>query len=127
MNAKEFMTKAVQAVLSARLLLESGDPDGACNRAYYAIFDAARFSLLVTKAPVEMESIRTHGGLISAFSLHLVKPGRITVELGRTFNKVAEIRLVADYKGDPVEYEVAAWAVEQADLFVKTIRKEFAP
>lgn len=88
-------------------MLDAGDADGACNRAYYAMFDAARSALLASGAPVESEIARTHGGLISAFSLHLVKPGRVSIELGRALNRVEEIRLVADYKGDPVEIERA--------------------
>ncbi len=33
--------KARQALTSANLLHDSGDADGAANRAYYAMFDAA--------------------------------------------------------------------------------------
>ena len=40
------MKKAVRACASARVLLDLGDVDGACNRAYYAMFDAARAALL---------------------------------------------------------------------------------
>jgi uncharacterized protein (UPF0332 family) len=39
------MQKAARALDSARLLLDAGDTDGACNRAYYAMFDAARAAL----------------------------------------------------------------------------------
>lgn len=67
------MAKAVRAAKSAQVLLAEGDMDGACNRAYYAMFDAARAALLASEAPVEPEIGRTHGGLVSAFSLHLVK------------------------------------------------------
>ena len=42
MNVADLMAKAAQAAESARMLLTSGDADGACNRAYYAMFDAAR-------------------------------------------------------------------------------------
>lgn len=42
MNQSELMAKARRAVLSAKVLLDVGDADGACNRAYYAMFDAAR-------------------------------------------------------------------------------------
>ncbi|OIQ93998.1 hypothetical protein GALL_240040 [mine drainage metagenome] len=42
MNVDDLMAKAAQAVESARALLARGDADGACNRAYYAMFDAAR-------------------------------------------------------------------------------------
>ncbi len=79
-------------------MLDAGDPDGACNRAYYAMFDAARSALLASGAPVEPEVARTHNGLISAFSLHLVKAGRVPVELGRSLNKVEDLRLIADTK-----------------------------
>ncbi len=41
-----FMRKAERALASARVLLQDGDPEGACNRAYYAMFDAARAALM---------------------------------------------------------------------------------
>ncbi len=127
MNEQELMAKTMRASNSARILLEAGNVDGACNRAYYAMFDAARAALLASEAPVEAEVARTHGGLISAFSLHLVKTGRVSIELGRTLNRVEEIRLVADYKGDSVDHEHAAWAVVQAGTFVQTMQLEFLP
>ena len=46
------MDKAKRACASARALLDLDDVDGACNRAYYAMFDAARAALLATNAPV---------------------------------------------------------------------------
>ena len=107
-------------------MLDAGDPDGACNRAYYAMFDAARSALLASGAPVEPEVARTHNGLISAFSLHLVKTGRVPVELGRSLNKVEDLRLIADYKGDPIGKDEAAWAVSQAQTFVQAMQKIFA-
>lgn len=126
MNGNDLMIKALRAVASARLLLDAGDVDGACNRAYYAMFDAARAALLLSQAPVEAEVARTHGGLISAFSKHLVKSGNIPVELGRALNRAEEIRLVADYRGSQVEMEQARWVVEQADGFVSHIQSKFA-
>jgi len=109
------------------MLLDAGDADGACNRAYYAMFDAARAALLASGAPFDPEIARTHSGLISAFSLHLVKTGRVPVELGKTLNRAEELRLVADYKGDPVEAEDAAWAVSQAQTFVTAMQNTFMP
>jgi uncharacterized protein (UPF0332 family) len=38
---QEIMDKARKALASARILLTAGDSDGATNRAYYAMFDAA--------------------------------------------------------------------------------------
>lgn len=125
MTPKELMQKAEQALQSARFLLDRGDTDGACNRAYYTMFDAARAALLLSKAPVEAEVARTHSGLITAFSLHLVKPGVIAVEHGRALNKVEDLRLIADYKGDQVTLENARWAIEQAGNFLAAIVAAF--
>jgi uncharacterized protein (UPF0332 family) len=41
-NALDLMAKAKRAVASAHKLLQDNDSDGACNRAYYAMFDTAR-------------------------------------------------------------------------------------
>lgn len=119
------MTKAQRALASAHTLLQDGDCDGACNRAYYAMFDAARAALIASKAPVPPEIAKTHSGLIAAFSLHLVKPGLFPKELGRSFNKAEDLRLVADYKGDPISEEDALWVVQQAQAFVEQIDERF--
>ena len=127
MKAQDLLAKAIRAAASAKVLLDTGDADGACNRAYYAMYDAARAALLASGSPVEPEIARTHNGLISAFSLHLVKTGRVSVDLGKTLNKAEELRLMADYKGDPVEKEDAAWAVAQAQTFVRAMQTTFMP
>jgi len=121
----DILAKAERAAASAKTLLALGDADGAANRAYYAMFDAARTPLLATGRVIETESIRTHSGLISAFSLHLVKTGKIPVELGRAINKAEDIRLAADYKDTPVEQEAATWAVDEAERFVSYIKESF--
>lgn len=126
MNPAELMAKSRQALVSAQFLLNAADPDGACNRAYYAMFDAARAALLVADTGVPAEVSRTHSGLISAFSLHLIKTGLLPVELGKSLNKVEDLRLIADYKGEPLELADAAWAVEQAGIFVEAVAQAFA-
>jgi uncharacterized protein (UPF0332 family) len=123
----ELMDKALRAAESAKLLLDVGDVDGACNRAYYAMFDAARAALLWSGSQVSPTVAKTHSGLISAFSLHLVKTGKLPVQLGKTLNRAAEIRLIADYTGDEVTKDKAQWVIEQAGLFVEAVQKEMAP
>ena len=123
MTPLELMAKAQRALASAKLLLDSGDVDGACNRAYYAMFDAARAALLSIHAPVPAEVARTHSGLITAFSLHLVKPGLVAIEHGRSLNKVEDLRLIADYRGEPVTLDNAAWALEQAGNFLLAVQE----
>ena len=121
MKPAELFYKANVAIKSSELLLSSGDLDGACNRAYYAMFDAARATLLITGVVVDLTTIKTHNGLITAFSLHLVKTGKVSVDLGKALNKVEDLRLVADYRGDEVDKEKAIWAREQAKVFVKAL------
>ncbi|MET3106029.1 uncharacterized protein (UPF0332 family) [Oxalobacteraceae bacterium GrIS 2.11] len=127
MSDQKLMTKAERAAASAKLLLHAGDFEGACDRAYYAMFNAARAALIASGSQIQDDVARTHSGLISAFSLHLVKTGRIPVEYGRTLNKVEELRLIADYKGDPIDPEKAEWAVDQAHEFILAIRTLLLP
>ena len=127
MKPDDLMHKASRAVASARLLFDAGDVDGACNRAYYGMLDAAKAALHWSGAPVEQAVTKTHSGLISAFSLHLVKTGRLPVNLGKALNRAAEIRLIADYAGGEVTAEKAQWLIQQAVLFVEAVRRELAP
>lgn len=123
MKAHDLMAKAVQALESAKLLLNAGDADGASNRAYYAMFDAARAALLTLGLDVG----KTHKGVLSAFSDRLVKNGPIPKEVGRLLKHAETFRYVADYEGDPVELGDARQLVQQAETFVAAMRAEFMP
>lgn len=57
MKAQELLAKAVRAAASAQVLLDIGDLDGACNRAYYAMYDAARAALSASDSAVEAEAV----------------------------------------------------------------------
>ena len=116
------MAKASRAVASAKLLLDAGDVDGACNRAYYAMFDAAHAALLWPGTDVNPAAIKTHRGLVAAFGEHLVKTARLTADLGKALNQVE----LADYTGEEVDADKARWAVEQAEAFVGTVRQTLA-
>ncbi len=119
--------KAKRACASAQVLLDSGDTDGACNRAYYAMFDAARAALLASNAPVKPDIGKTHRGLINVFSEHLVKNGRVPKELGQRLKQAQVFRCVADYEGGSVELSDAQEMVRQADTFIYTLCTEFMP
>jgi uncharacterized protein (UPF0332 family) len=93
----EIMDKAAKALGSARLLLKAGDSDGATNRAYYAMFDAAIAALSWAGVGTTQDQPKTHSGLIANFGLRLVQTGRLPAELGRSLNRVQELRLTADY------------------------------
>lgn len=112
------MAKAEQACVSARALLALNGLDGACNRAYYAMFDSARAVLIATQGGRDSQIGKTHRGLINAFSEYLVKPGMVTRDMGRLLKRAEELRLIADYRGDSVERADAEEMVEHAATFV---------
>ena len=93
------MAKAVQAVASARMLLAFGDADGACNRAYYAMFDAARAVLLASGYEIG----KTHSGILNAFSERFVKNSLLPKEIGRLLKHAETFRYVADYESESVD------------------------
>lgn len=117
----DLIGKAERARASARALLERGDADGACNRAYYAMFDAARAVLLSRGAT--QDKLRTHSGVITRFGLQLVKPGTVDRSLGHALNRALEIRLIADYTDDVVDLALARWVVTESGTFVAAMRR----
>ena len=127
LTPEAMMAKAEDACSAARLLLEHGYLDDATNRAYYAMFDAARAALLTSGASIDLEKVRTHGGLISAFGKYLVKNGPVAKDMGRLLNQAREARMTADYDGARIEPEDARSIVKQAETFVAAMRAEFMP
>lgn len=127
MRQEEYLAKAHRAVASAQLLLADGDTEGACNRAYYAMFDAAHAALLWSDATINPATTKTHSGLIAAFGQYLVKPGYLSSDLGKSLNQVERIRLLADYTGEEVSQDRAKWVIDQAIAFVETVRRACSP
>lgn len=121
MKPAEFMTKAERALASAQILLDAGDTDGACNRIYYAMFDSAKAALMATDAPPEAIDAKTHSGLIAAFSLHVVKRGFVVADHGRSFNRLHELRMIADYRGDIIEAPQVREAIADATAFLAAV------
>jgi uncharacterized protein (UPF0332 family) len=126
MTPAVYIGKAARALSAARVLLRAGNPAGTCNRAYYAMFDAAHAALLAAKVVVAEASVKTHSGLIGAVGKHLVQAGLIDANLGRSFNQVQRLRQLADYTGDPVGVDDAAWALDQAKTFVAAVKAKFS-
>ena len=106
-----YMRKAESALDSARLLLEADHADDACNRAYYAMFDAAHAALFALGVDEIKAPINTHNGLVAKFGKHLVLGNHLATEHGEEFNAVQRLRQIADYSGDHVSRTDAAWAV----------------
>jgi uncharacterized protein (UPF0332 family) len=120
-----YVQKAQRALAGARLLLQAGDAEGACNRAYYAMFDAAHAALIAVGAEFPDSLIKTHSGVIAAFGQHLVRSQHLSTEYGATFNKVQRLRQLADYTGEPISIADAAWALQRPKRLSRLSQKSF--
>ena len=114
--------KALDAAQAARLLLRSGSYDGAANRAYYAMFNAAR-AALEARTDLKVEDIRRHSAVIQLFSLHVIKPGLVPAGLGADLNEAFQARAVADYATISVPAEDARELLELMDQMLEAIGK----
>lgn len=127
MTPAKYITKAAHAAKSALILLKEGETEGACNRAYYAMFNAAHAALLWSGAQINPGETKKHNSLIAAFGKHLVLTGLLPSDLGKALNKAENVRILADYTGEDIEPEKAAEIVEQAVQFVAAVEHKFAP
>ena len=118
--ADKLLNQARQAARSARTLLSSGDPDGAVNRAYYAMFYAAQAAL--EHRGIEVTSSK-HGALVRQFGEHLVKPGVLPSALGSSLSEMLELRHKADYSSAGVPPAEAARAATEAETFVEAVER----
>ena len=117
------LDKSDRALASAQLLFSAGDYEGACNRAYYAMFDAAKAALIHAQSDDDLSVAKTHNGLIAAFGLQVVKAGLVDVSLGRNLNRGQTLRQVADYTGDPLTLSDVEQLMKDANNFFSTIKK----
>ncbi|MFA6180568.1 HEPN domain-containing protein [Acidithiobacillus sp.] len=120
--ANDLMIKARRAHKSALVLLKESDFEGAVNRAYYAMHDAAKAALVHERAP-GADSIKTHSGLISAFSQHIVKVGKIDTEFNKVLPRAEQARLIADYGGGTLTKMQATEQVGMAKSFLDEVDK----
>lgn len=124
-SPKTYMRKAETALSSARRNLEARDGDGACDRAYYAMFNAAHAALFALGVEGLTKPIKTHNGLVAKFGQEVVVAGHLRADHGRDLNNVQKFRLVADYSADSVDLADAAWSIERAEAFVAAVKKKF--
>ena len=122
---QELMEIAEEACLDARLLLERGSPNGAMNRAYYAMFDAALAVLLASGAPPDIG--KSHTGMTKYFTKFIYDTRPEHKDLGSQLRKAFNARCLADYGRAKVSVDAARSLVEEADKFVDILRIEFFP
>lgn len=121
-SAASYLRKAERALDEARLLLREEATEGACNRAYYAMHDAAHAALHANGHETAQSIIKTHHGLIAEFGRQIVQSGKLDAAYGRDLNRVQTIRLAADYSCEPPTLDDAKVAVEKSGAFVAAVR-----
>lgn len=124
-SPQSYIDKSEKALSTARLILQAEDPDGACNRAYYAMFDAAPAALFALGIEGLNKPIKTHNGVSPMFGKEVIVAGHLPAELGEHLSKVEELRLLADYSDGSVTIARATWAVERAEAFVAAVKQKF--
>jgi uncharacterized protein (UPF0332 family) len=112
--------RARQAAQSARTLLESGDPNGAVDRAHYAMFHAAHAAL--EHRGIEIASAK-HGILVARFGEHPGEDWRSATALGTSLNRTLELRQKADYGSGDGSYANAERSLREAEAFVAAVTR----
>ena len=113
-------TKAQAAAQSAQVLLDRADTDGAVNRSYYAVFDAARAALATVRSSLAMS--KRHGTIYRRFEKHLVQERGFDPSLGRAFlSRQRTARQAADYETDQVDEATARKAVGEMQAFLAAV------
>lgn len=125
-SSAAYMRKAEGALGAARLLLTADDADGACNRAYYAMFEAAHAALSAAGVPLPQGPIKSHHGLVSLFGKHLVRPKQIEAKHGAALNQVLSLFLLAEYQNCALDIDHAARAFELSTAFIAAIKEKFS-
>lgn len=104
------------ALRVARSLRDSGFPEDAVSKAYYAMFYAAK-ALTVHRGKM----LSKHGAVIAAFGYEFVRSGEMDARLHRYLTKAFEQRSIADYTWNAeVRDKVASEHIQQAEEFVAT-------
>lgn len=85
--------KAGVALDDADFLTEAGKYNIAANRLYYALYYAASALLISKGIPT-----KTHSGLLTQISLHLVRTGMLAINDGKLLKVMFELRHEGDYE-----------------------------
>ncbi len=120
-SALAMLDKARRTLDAARSSLAGADTEGACNRAYYAMFYAANAALWAVGAHPDGAVVKTHTGMLSLVAQHLVKSGILDHEHGRALANVQKARLLADYTADPPTIDDATDALARAEVFIEVV------
>ena len=117
---------AREAADDARFLYSADRKTAACNRAYYAMFNAAR--ALLIQSGIKPERAKTHATVLRLFSLKFVKDGPFDAALGHALREAARVRNQGDYAGSGTDAEALQDIMTSLESFMdvagRLIRQE---
>jgi uncharacterized protein (UPF0332 family) len=113
----DLWTAAGKAAADARHLAGIGSYESACNRAYFAMFNAAR-ALLRGSNDSTVDRVRTHSSVLRLFSLKFIRNGPFDAKFGEIMRHASELRTLVDYEGEPISAADAAEIVNAMDEFL---------
>lgn len=87
------LERAYQALEEARSTVKNGFLNLAANRLYYALYYAASALLISKGIPT-----KTHAGIMTQFHLHLVKTSIVSIDDGKLFRTMYNLRQESDYE-----------------------------
>lgn len=122
MTPGQHIERSKKRLAEAETLLRNKLPEGACNRAYYAAYEA----MLATLAATGVSTASSHKGNRVLFYQHVVNAGRIKRDVAAAIGRTEEARLLADYTGENIRADAAETAVSQAREFVAAVEKILA-
>jgi uncharacterized protein (UPF0332 family) len=112
----DLAASAREAAEEARVLFRASLFSGACSRAYYAMFNAAR-AMLFAKG-YQREKAKTHKTVLRLFSREFVQEGSFDPQLARALRKAADARNIANYEGG-VTHDEAAQVMATLEAFMR--------
>lgn len=110
--------RAIDTLNTGRQIIEI-DPDSAASRAYYAAFHA-----LTALFALQEKSFSKHSALRSALHRDLIRKGQLSVEVGKAFDFLMDMRETGDYGGlIRVSREDARKSVEKAEMIIEAVSR----
>lgn len=112
------LERAAETLDEARLMQREGHWNACANRLYYAAFYAVS-ALLLQGGYTAVK----HSGIKAMFNQHYVKPGIMTKENGRFYNRLFDLRQEGDYIDFvSLDAHTIEPLVGETAVFINTIR-----
>lgn len=112
----DLWTAAEAAASDARHMVSVGRYSGACVRAYFAMFNAAR--VLLRESDPTAPRLKTHASVLRMFSLKFIRNGPFEANYGEIFRQASGLRAMADYEGESISADEAREIVNAMDEFM---------